>query len=55
LNSSECYFIDDKFENVQIGKEFGMNGFVLDWQKNSFSDLIENMRKNNIKIYLGGI
>lgn len=50
ISPNECYFIDDKLENIEIGKEFGMQGFVLDWKKNKFNDLITDMKQNNIKI-----
>lgn len=50
LKPEECYFIDDKKENIEIGKSFGMNGFVLDWEENKFNDLINDMRINNIEI-----
>lgn len=50
LKPEECYFIDDKISNIEIGKSFGMNGFVLDWEENTFNDLINDMRKNNIEI-----
>lgn len=50
LEPAECYFIDDKLVNIQIGKEFGMNGFVLDWEKNGFANLIKDMRNNGIDI-----
>ena len=50
LNPSECYFIDDKFNNIEMGKKFGMNGFVLEWKENQFENLIEDMKKNNIEI-----
>lgn len=37
LNPTECYFIDDKEENIEAGKNLGMNGFV-------FKDNIEELK-----------
>lgn len=48
LIPSECYFIDDKFDNIETGKYYGMNGFVLDWKENQYVDLINDMKKNDI-------
>lgn len=50
LNPNECYFIDDKKSNIEIGEEFGMNGFTLDWQENKIEELIEDMKNHNINI-----
>lgn len=50
LNPSECYFIDDNFNNVEIGKKFGMKGFVLDWENNKFIALIDDMKEKGINI-----
>lgn len=41
LKPSECYFIDDKEENIEAGKRLGMDGFV-------FKDNVEEL-KNDLK------
>ena len=50
LSPGECYFIDDKFENISIANDFGMLGFVLDWEENKFDDLVEDMIQHNIEL-----
>ena len=45
IKPDECFFIDDNKENVDVGKIFGMNGFVLN---NNIDELISSMKDNNI-------
>ena len=47
IKPDECFFIDDKKENVDVGKIFGMNGFVLN---NNIEELISSMKDNNINL-----
>lgn len=51
LNPSECYFIDDKKENIEAANKLGMKGFILDWDNNTFEDLVNDMINNNIEVY----
>lgn len=46
IKPDECFFIDDNKENVDVGKIFGMNGFVLN---NNIDELISSMNENNIR------
>lgn len=48
LKPEECYFIDDKKKNVEIGKNLGMKGFVFNYKKNGLNNLLENFKRNNI-------
>ncbi len=41
LNPSECYFIDDKEENIEAGKKLEMDGFV-------FKDNVEELKSDLI-------
>lgn len=50
LNPEECFFIDDKFINVEIARKLGMKAFNLDWINNSYQDLLNDLNKYNIKI-----
>ena len=50
LKPSECYFIDDKKDNIDVGEELGMKGFILDWEKNKFEDLLNDLRNNGVVI-----
>ena len=50
LIPEECFFIDDKQINIDISKEFGMNGIVYDSRVTPFKDFIKEMEKNGIKI-----
>lgn len=50
LDPTESYFIDDKEENINTAKILGMKGFVLDWNENKYSDLIEDMISNGIEV-----
>ena len=44
LEPNQCFFIDDKKENVDKGRSFSMNGFV--WAENSnIQDLQKEMQK----------
>lgn len=44
LNPYECFFIDDKEENIAKAKEFGMGGFCLDWKNNGIDDLLSSLQ-----------
>jgi putative hydrolase of the HAD superfamily len=50
LKPGECFFIDDKKENIEMGKTFGMKGHKLDYSKFKVDALIEDLIKNNIRI-----
>lgn len=49
LNPSECYFIDDKKENISLGEKIGIKGFVFN-ENQDIALLYEDMKENNIKI-----
>lgn len=34
LKANECYFIDDNVDNIMIGKEYGINGYVFNESDN---------------------
>ena len=40
LNPNECFFVDDKVENIEAGKELGMPGYVMDADKQDFEQLV---------------
>ena len=45
LNPNECYFIDDKIENIKAGQKFGIKGFLFDENKDInllYNDMINN-------------
>ncbi len=48
IHPEQCFFIDDKEENVRIAKKLGMKGFTLDIKNHDFDKLIENLKENNI-------
>lgn len=50
LNSNECFFIDDKKENVSTSMELGMIGHVFNYKEEGIDELIKDLRKNNILI-----
>lgn len=47
LKPNECYFIDDRKENILVAKTLSMHGFVFD---NNVDDLINDLRKKGVKI-----
>lgn len=47
LNPNECYFIDDKNENIVEASKHNIKGFVFN---NNINLLLDDMKKNNIKI-----
>ena len=47
LNPKECYFIDDREENINEGKMLGMDGFVF---KDNIQELKEDLRSKEINI-----
>lgn len=48
INPSECYFIDDKKENINAGISRGMEGFTLDWINNNFDKLLNDLKEHEI-------
>ncbi len=50
IKPDECFFIDDKKANVEVGTTFGMRGFILDYKNNNINELIVNMKENNISV-----
>jgi len=50
LNPEECFFIDDREENIEEGKKLKMLGHVLDREKHSTEKLIADFKKYEIKI-----
>lgn len=50
IKPKECFFIDDKKENVEAGAALGMKGFVLDYENKNTDELIVNMKENNIRV-----
>ena len=47
LNPTECYFIDDKEENIMAGTKLGMDGFVF---KDNIKELKMNLRNKGVII-----
>ena len=52
VKPEECYFIDDKKENIETGIMLGMNGFRFDGEIQKLDELMDDMRKNNIELDL---
>ncbi len=50
LNPEECFFIDDKEENINAGKFLGMNGCVFNSNSSNIIELINEFKKVNIQI-----
>ncbi len=50
LKPEECFFIDDKEENINTGKMLGMNGYVFDYNNHGILGLVNEFEKNNIQI-----
>lgn len=50
IKPEECFFIDDKKENIETAKLLGMNGFVLDIENQGIDCLVEKMKEQNINI-----
>ena len=48
LKPEECFFIDDKQTNIEIGKKLGMNGFVLDYKNDGTDALIKQLKIEKI-------
>lgn len=48
LKPEECFFIDDKQTNIEIGKKLGMNGFVLDYKNDGTNALIKQLKIEKI-------
>lgn len=49
LNPAECFFVDDSKKNIEEAKKLGMNGYVLNLQKEGIEALIADMKNHNIK------
>lgn len=52
LKPKECFFIDDKFNNIITGRKFGMEGYVLDYKKDGINKLLNVLIQNGINIEL---
>lgn len=50
LKPEECFFIDDNKDNIEAGQSLGMNGYVLNYQKDGAKGLLKAMRENSIVI-----
>ena len=50
LIPAECFFIDDKVDNIETGMKFGMAGHVLNYSEFGVDKLIEDMKKYDILI-----
>lgn len=50
LQPNECFFIDDKAENIAIGISYGMIGHVFNYKQDGINKLLENLKKSDIKI-----
>lgn len=50
LRAEECFFVDDKEQNIKAGELLGMKGHVLDYKIYGASKLIEELRAQGIEI-----
>ena len=50
IKPEECFFIDDKEENINVAKTLGMKGFTLDIKNQGLDKLIKNLKENNITL-----
>ena len=50
INPEECFFIDDRKENIVAGQKLGMKGHVLNREKYETKKLLEDFKKYKIKI-----
>lgn len=50
LKPEECFFIDDREENVLVGEKLGMKGHILDREKYGTDKLLEDFNKYEIKV-----
>jgi len=50
LKPEECFFIDDREENVVVGEKLGMVGHILNIEENGITKLLGNFNKYGIKI-----
>ena len=48
IRPEECFFIDDKEENVNIAKTLVMKGFALDIKNHGMDKLNKSLKENNI-------
>ena len=48
LNPAECFFIDDKEQNILAGETLGMKGFVFNYKENGVAKLIKELQQNNV-------
>ena len=48
LKAEECFFIDDRRENIESAIKCGLNGFIFDY--NEFDKLLVEIKKYGIKI-----
>lgn len=49
LSARECYFIDDKMNNIVEAEKYGIKGYVFN-EKDDINQLYNDMRNNKIKI-----
>ena len=50
LKPEECFFIDDREENIKAGQILGMNGHVFDYKKYGISALIKDLKANGVNV-----
>lgn len=49
LNPSQCYFIDDKIDNVKEAEKHGIKGYIFN-EDDSINKLYNDMKNNEINI-----
>ncbi len=49
LNPEECYFVDDKKNNLTEAKKRGMKGFCYSAIDDNFDNLLKDMKKHGVK------
>lgn len=50
VKPEECFFIDDKEENINVAKKLGMKGFTLDIKNQGICKLIKKLKETNITL-----
>lgn len=50
LNPKECFFVDDREENVRVGEKLGMLGYVFNRRDNGTIKLLQEFSKYDINI-----
>lgn len=46
----ESFFVDDRENNIQAGKALGMKGHIFNYREDGIQKLVEDLKKNNVKI-----